>query len=82
MSCQSSDLVYSAYVGGKQDVFPKLLQLYVVPDSIVADVTFGKGVFCRHVPEGKYDLGSAILMEVTVRVIIPSYNVDVKGSLT
>lgn len=52
----TNDLIHSAYVGGNQDIFPQLLQLYVSPGDIVADVTFGKGVFWRHIPEGMYDL--------------------------
>ena len=32
------------------------MALYVRPGSTVADVTYGKGVFWRGIPEGRYDL--------------------------
>ena len=52
----TNELVFSAYVGGNEDIFPHILDLYVAPGSIVADVTYGKGVFWRHVPSGTYKL--------------------------
>ena len=52
----SNDLVLSAYVDANDAVFPKILDLYVKPGSMVADVTFGEGVFWRGVQSGKYDL--------------------------
>ena len=52
----TSELVRSAYVAGNADVFPQILDLHVPEGSIVADVTFGKGVFWRNVPEGKFNL--------------------------
>ncbi|WP_425152787.1 DNA methyltransferase [Candidatus Palauibacter sp.] len=52
----TNDLVLSAYVGSNHDLFPQILALYVAPKSTVADVTYGKGVFWRNVPEDRYDL--------------------------
>ncbi len=52
----SNDLVLSAAVGVNEDLFPRVLNLYVAPGSIVADVTFGKGVFWRNVPPDRYRL--------------------------
>lgn len=52
----TSDLIVSAYVGGNADVFPKVLALHVPPGSVVADVTWGKGVFWRNVPDGLYEV--------------------------
>lgn len=52
----TNDLVFSAYVGGNEDVFPHILDLYVAPGSQVADVTFGMGVFWRNVPQDRYRL--------------------------
>lgn len=49
-------LVLSAYEEGNEQVFPRILALYVKPGSVVADVTHGKGVFWRNVPPGVYDL--------------------------
>ena len=50
----TNDLVFSAYVGGNDQVFPEILSLYVADDSVVADVTHGEGVFWRQVPEDQY----------------------------
>ncbi len=50
----TSDLIVSAHVGGNADVFPKILKLHVPVGSVVADVTWGKGVFWRNVPAGLY----------------------------
>lgn len=50
----TSDLVVSAHNGGNADVFPKLLKLHVPVGSIIADVTWGKGVFWQKVNRSKY----------------------------
>jgi len=52
----TNDLVMSAYVGTSDEVFPYVLSLYVAPGSVVADVTYGRGVFWRHVPHDAYTL--------------------------
>lgn len=52
----TNDLVFSASADGNDRVFPRILDLYVSPGSVVADVTYGKGVFWRQVPCGKYRL--------------------------
>lgn len=49
-------LTYSANVGNNADVFPAVLDLYVEDGSIVADVTYGQGVFWRNVDLSRYDL--------------------------
>ena len=49
-------LVHSAYAESNDKVFPRILGLYVAPHSTVADVTYGKGVFWRNVPEDTYRL--------------------------
>ena len=59
----TTDLVVSAHVGGNADVFPQIMQLHVPAGSKVADVTFGKGVFWRKVPQGKYDLYATDISE-------------------
>jgi hypothetical protein len=43
-----------ASIGGNADVFPQVLELHVPKDAIVADVTFGKGVFWRNVDVDAY----------------------------
>lgn len=52
----TSDLIFSAYQANNADVFPRILQLHVPIGSTVADVTYGKGVFWRNVPENIYNL--------------------------
>lgn len=52
----TNDLVFSAYTGANDDVFLYILSLYVAPGSTVADVTYGRGVFWRKVPEGAFHL--------------------------
>ncbi len=52
----TNDLVFSAYVGTNDEVFPYALSLYVPPGSKVADVTYGKGVFWKRVPKDAYEL--------------------------
>ena len=39
----TNDLVLSAYAAANEDVFPKILDLYIAPGSVVADVTYGNG---------------------------------------
>ncbi len=50
----TNELVFSAYMTTNQDVFPKVLRLYVPMGSVVADVTYGKGVFWRDIQPGEY----------------------------
>lgn len=52
----TNDLVFSASVGSNAEQFPLILGLYVEPGKVVADVTHGRGVFWRDIPEGKYQL--------------------------
>lgn len=52
----TNELVFSAYLGGNEDTFPRILDLYVAPESVIADVTYGMGVFWRNVPAGRYKL--------------------------
>ena len=50
----TNDLVFSAQLGTNDELFPKILSLYVAPGSTVADVTYGKGVFWKQVPRTLY----------------------------
>ncbi len=52
----TTDVVMSAYMSGNAEVFPQILSLHVPEGSIVADVTWGKGVFWKNVPENLYTL--------------------------
>jgi hypothetical protein len=52
----TTDVVLSAYVNGNAEVFPQILSLHVPEGSTIADVTWGKGVFWKKVPEASYKL--------------------------
>lgn len=52
----TSKVVQSAFVAGNAEVFPQILDLHVPKGSVVADVTFGGGVFWKNVPKDKYQL--------------------------
>lgn len=52
----TNDLVFSAAIGGNDEIFPNILSLYVAPGSSVADVTYGKGVFWKAIPQTLYRL--------------------------
>ena len=64
----TNELVFSAHVGGNETVFPQILSLYVPRSSVIADVTYGEGVFWRNIPEGQYSvLGTDIQTGVDCR---------------
>jgi hypothetical protein len=50
----TNQLVFTAYQATNDAVFPHVLSLYVAPGSTIADVTYGRGVFWRQVPPGRY----------------------------
>ncbi len=50
----TNKLVFSGYQGTNEDIFPHIISLYVSAGSTVADVTFGKGVFWKKIPEDRY----------------------------
>ena len=52
----TSNVITSAHVGGNADVFPQILKLHVPDGAIVADVTWGKGVFWQKVDANLYDV--------------------------
>ena len=52
----TTNLVFSAYIGTNAEVFPLILELHVPQGYVVADVTYGKGIFWKNVPPGKYQL--------------------------
>jgi len=57
----TSDVEVSAHIGDNADLFPRILKLHVPDGAKIADVTYGKGVFWRNVPEGLYDLHASDL---------------------
>jgi hypothetical protein len=52
----TNELIHSCYQGTNDEVFANILTLYVPKNSIVADVTYGKGVFWRSVAVDQYEL--------------------------
>ena len=40
----TNELILSASQGTNDEVFPDIMELYVPPGSLVADVTYGRGV--------------------------------------
>ena len=43
----TNGLVFSAYANPNAEVFPRILDLYLCPGAVVADVTYGKGAFWK-----------------------------------
>lgn len=52
----TAEAVLSAHVAGNAELFPLVMALHVPPGAVVADVTYGGGVFWRRVPPGRYRL--------------------------
>ena len=52
----TDDLILSAHVGKNSEVFPKVLELHVEKGTKVADITYGKGVFWKDVPQNAFEL--------------------------
>lgn len=52
----TSKLICTAHVGTNEELFPLILDLHVPSGSVVADVTYGKGIFWKNVPKDKYTL--------------------------
>lgn len=52
----TNELVFSAYQGTNDEVFPHILALHVPKGGVVADVTYGRGVFWKNIDTLAYDL--------------------------
>jgi len=52
----TNDLIFSASQGTNDEVFPQILALHVPRGSIIADVTYGQGVFWKQVDNAAYEL--------------------------
>ncbi|MCA9659021.1 MAG: hypothetical protein KC486_11810 [Myxococcales bacterium] len=52
----TSEVVTSAHVGKNAELFARIVALHVPPGSLVADVTYGLGVFWRAIEPGTYRL--------------------------
>lgn len=64
----TNDVVLSSHTGTNAPLFKQILDLFVPPGSVVADVTWGKGAFWTDVPQGRYEVrGTDIQMGVDCR---------------
>ncbi|WP_218670711.1 hypothetical protein, partial [Salmonella enterica] len=52
----TSNVTMSAHLSGNAEVFPQILDLHVPEGAVIADVTFGGGVFWKKVNLDKYKL--------------------------
>lgn len=52
----TSDLILSAQICGNAEIFPQILELHVPDGAIIADVTWGKGVFWKNVDLERYQV--------------------------
>ena len=52
----TSNIVLSAHVGGNSDLFKQILELHVPRKSVIADVTYGKGIFWKEINDKDYIL--------------------------
>ena len=52
----TNDLIFSAAIGTNDALFPQIVDLYLPVGSTIADVTYGKGVFWKHIPATKYNV--------------------------
>jgi hypothetical protein len=50
----TADVLLSAHPGGNAELFPRILALHVPAGAVIADVTYGQGVFWQQVPPGRY----------------------------
>jgi tRNA G10 N-methylase Trm11 len=52
----TSNVLQSAHTGGNSEIFPKILELHVPKGSLIADVTYGTGIFWQNVPKDRYSI--------------------------
>ena len=52
----TSDVIVSSHHSDNSEVFPQIMELHVPDGSVVADITFGRGVFWKNIPSSKYKL--------------------------
>lgn len=55
--------ILTGRVGTNADLFPFILKMYVAEGAIVADVTYGRGVFWRNVEKDRYQLKATDLQD-------------------
>lgn len=52
----TSRVTLTAHTAGNAEVFPQILELHVPDGALIADVTYGKGVFWKYVDAVRYQL--------------------------
>ncbi len=74
----TNDLIVSAHHGTNEGLFPSILDLYVPVGSLIADVTYGRGVFWRQVNKEKYKvLGTDLTQGIDCRSLpYPTGSID------
>lgn len=50
----TSELVHSASIGGNEELFARIAGLHLAPGSVIADVTYGRGVFWKSIDPERY----------------------------
>lgn len=75
----TTDVILSSYTTGNAEVFANIVELHIPKNSIVADVTYGKGVFWQKVFLDKYRL---LFSDIDAKVRIdPIHQVEVKTGI-
>ena len=54
--------ILTAMTGSNADLFPQILQMYVKPHSVIADVTYGTGAFWKNIDPSLYDMRPSDLL--------------------
>jgi DNA methylase len=52
----TTDVILSAAVGGNAEMFAEIAELHLPLGGVIADATYGKGVFWQNIPVGRYAL--------------------------
>jgi hypothetical protein len=77
----TTDLVFSARIGGNAELFAQILTLHVPKGATIADVTFGQGAFWRDVRASDYNVLASDIDAKEGHGIFPSKPLDVKTEI-
>jgi len=70
----SNDLVFSAMQGNNDDIFPSILALYAPVGGVIADITYGRGIFWKKVNARDYKIKKSDLATGTDCRTLPYRN--------
>lgn len=59
----AAGMILTGQRGNNSDLFPNILALYVTEGSLIADVTYGRGVFWANVDVSRYELKKSDLQD-------------------